>query len=59
MNGPVIFMAKCTFVHPSLRGTNMLTRNVSPLGYCAIPNKLSYMDYKTWARWLKCFPLVL
>ena len=50
MNGPVIFMARGIKVHPSLRGTNLVTRYGLPEGSCVIPNKVAYMDDETWEK---------
>ena len=48
MNSPVIFLAKGALVHPSLRGTNLVTRCGFPEGYYVIANKEEYMDDDTW-----------
>ena len=53
MNGPVIFMAKGTKVHPRLRGNNLVTKYGFPEGSCVIPNKAAYMDDGTWAKVVK------
>ena len=53
MNGPVIFMAKGTKVHPRLRGNNLVTKYGLPEGSCVIPNKSAYMDDETWAKVVK------
>ena len=50
MNGPVIFLAKGTKVHPRLRCNNLVTKYVFPEGSCLIPNKASYMDCKNWVK---------
>ena len=47
MNGPVIFLAKGTKVHPRLRGNNLVTKYGLPEGSCVIPNKSAYMDAET------------
>ena len=39
MNGPVIFIAKGTSVHPRIRDTNLVTRRVFIEVSCVIPNK--------------------
>ena len=44
VNGPVIFLAKGTKVHPRLRGNNLVTKYGFPEGSCVIPNKAEYMD---------------
>ena len=53
MNGPVIFLAKGTTVHPRLIGTNLLTRYCLPEGSCVIPKKSAYMDDDTWDKVVK------
>ena len=53
MNGPVIFMAKGTKVHPRLRGNNLVTKYGLPEGSCVIPKKASYMNDETWVKLLK------
>ena len=53
VNGPVIFLAKGTKVHPRLRGNNLVTKYGFPEGSCVIPNKAAYMDDKTWAKVVK------
>ena len=53
MNGPVIFLAKGTKVHPRLRGNNLVTKYGFPEGSCVIPNKSAYMDDKNWAKVVK------
>ena len=53
MNGPVIFLAKGTKAHPSIRGTNLVTTYIFSEGSCVIPNKVSYMDDETWAKVVK------
>ena len=53
MNGPVIFMAKGTKVHPRLKGTNLVTIHGLPEGSCVIPNKTAYMDDETWSKVVK------
>ena len=53
MNGPVIFLAKGTKVHPRLRGKNLVTEYGLPEGSFVIPNKASYMDDKTWEKVVK------
>ena len=53
MNGPVIFLAKGTKVHPRLRGNNLLTKDGLIEGSCVIPNKAAYMDDETWAKVVK------
>ena len=47
VNGPVIFLAKGTKVHPRLIGNKLLTKYGFPEGYCVIKNKASYMDEET------------
>ena len=53
MNGPVIFLTKGETVHPSLIGTNLVTRYGFTVGYFVIPNKAAYMDDKTWVKVVK------
>ena len=53
VNGPVIFLAKFTKVHPKLRGNNSVTKYGLPEGSCVIPNKAAYMDDETWAKVMK------
>ena len=53
VNGPVIFLAKGTKVHPRLRGNNLVTKYGLPEGSCVIPNKAAYMDDETWAKVVK------
>ena len=53
MNGPVIFLAKGTKVHPRLIGNNLVTKYVLPEGSCVIPIKSAYMDDETWAKVVK------
>ena len=53
VNGPVIFLAKGTKVHPRLRGNNLMTKYGFPEGSCVIPNKAAYMDDKTWENVVK------
>ena len=53
VNGPVIFLAKGTKVHPRLRGNNLVTKYGQPEGSCVIPNKAAYMDDETWAKVVK------
>ena len=53
MNGPVIFMAKGTKVHPSLRVTNLVTKYGLTEVSCVILNKAAYMDYETWVKVMK------
>ena len=53
VNGPVVFLAKGTKVHPRLRGNNLETKYGYPEGSCVIPNKSAYMDDKTWAKVVK------
>ena len=53
INGPAIFLAKGTKLHPSLRGTNLVTRYGFPEVSCVVPNKASYMDDETWAKVVK------
>ena len=59
MNGPVIFMAKWTKVHPRLKGTNLVTRYGFPKGFYVILKKAAYMYDETWAKVLKGYTLVL
>ena len=59
MNGPVIFLAKGTKVHPRLRGNNLVTKYGFPEGSCVITNKAAYMDDKTWAKVVKLVAPVL
>ena len=44
VNGPVIFLAKGTKVHPRFRGINLMTRYGFLEGSSLIPNKEEYMD---------------
>ena len=53
VNGPVIFLAKGTKLHPRLRGTNLVTRYGFPEVSGVNPNKASYMDDETWAKVVK------
>ena len=53
VNGPVIFLAKGTKVHPRLRGNNLVTKYGLPEGSCVIPNKSAYMDDYTWEKVVK------
>ena len=53
VNGPVIFLAKGTKVHPRLRGNNLVTKYGLPEGSRVIPNKAAYMDDETWAKVVK------
>ena len=53
MNGPVMFLAKGTKVHPRLRGNNLVTKYGLPEGSCVIPKKSAYMDDETWAKVVK------
>ena len=53
VNDPVIYLAKCTKVHPRMRGNNLVTKYGLPEGSCVIPNKAAYMDDKTWAKVVK------
>ena len=53
MNGPVIFMAKGTKVHPMLRGNNLVTKYGLPEESCVIPNKAAYLDDETWEKVVK------
>ena len=53
MNGPVIFLAKGTKVHPRIKGTNLVTRYRLPEGSFVIPNKAAYMDDETWVKVVK------
>ena len=53
VNGPVIFMAKVTKVHPRLKGSNFVTTYGFPEGSCVIPNKAEGMDDETWAKVVK------
>ena len=53
MNGPVLFLAKRTKVHPRLRGKNLVTKYGFPEGSFVIPNKAEYMDDKTWDKVVK------
>ena len=53
MNGPVIFLAKGTKVHPRLRCNNLVTKYVFPEGSCVIPNKAAYMDDENWVKVVK------
>ena len=53
MNGPVIFLAKGTKVHPRLIGNNLVTKYGLPEGSYVIPNKAAYMDDETWAKVVK------
>ena len=52
-NGPVIFLANGTKVHPRLVCTNLVTRYVFTEGYYVIPNKAAYMDDETLAKVVK------
>ena len=40
-NGPVIFLERGTKVKQKMRGKNLVTKYISPEGYCVIPNKAS------------------
>ena len=53
MNGPVIFLAKGTKVHPRLKGNNLVTKYGFLEGSCVIPNKAAYIDDETWAKVVK------
>ena len=53
VNGPVIFLAKGTKVHPRLRGNTLVTKYGLPEGSCVIPNKAAYIDENTWAKVVK------
>ena len=53
VNGPVIFLAKGTKVHPRLRGNNLVIKHGLPEGSCVIPNKSAYIDDDTWAKVVK------
>ena len=53
VNGPVIFMANGTKVHPRLRSKNLVTKYGFPEGSSVIPNKVANTDYKTWAKVVK------
>ena len=53
MNDPVIFLAKEKELHPRIRGTNLVTRYLLLEGSCVIPNKVIYMDDKTWENVVK------
>ena len=53
MNGPVIFLAKGTKVHPRLRGNNLVTKYGLLEVSFVIPNKSAYVDDKTWAKVVK------
>ena len=50
VNGPVIFLEKREKVHPSLRGTNLVTRyGLLEVSY-VILNKPAYMDDENWVK---------
>ena len=53
VNGLVIFLAKCTKVHPRLRGNNLVTKYGLLEVSCVIPNKAAYMDDETWVKVVK------
>ena len=53
VNGPVIFLAKGTKVHPRLKGNSLVTKYGLPEGSCVVPNKAAYMNDKTWAKVVK------
>ena len=51
VNGPVIFMAKGTKVHPRLICTNLVTRYEFPEGSCMIPKNQHTCMMKLGKRW--------
>ena len=53
VNGPFIFIAKGTLVHPSLRGTKLVTKYRLAVGSCVITNKPAYTDCETWTKLMK------
>ena len=57
MNGPVIFLAKGTKVHPRMRCNNLVTKYGLSEGSCVIPKKVAYMDYETLANMVKVVAL--
>ena len=59
VNGPVIFMANGTKVHPRLRSKNLVTKYGFPEGSSVIPNKVANTEYKTWAKVVKVLAPVI
>ena len=53
LNGPVIFLANGTNVHPRLRCVKILTQYKLIEGSCVILNKAAYTDDETWAKVVK------
>ena len=50
VNGPVIFIAKGTSVHPWFSGDSLEKKYGLSVGSCVIPNKTAYMDDETWMK---------
>ena len=53
LNGPVIFLAKGTNVHPRMKGKNLVTKYGFPEESFVTPNKSAYMDDETWEKVVK------
>ena len=53
VNGPVLFLAKGTKVHPKLSVTKLVTIYGLPEGSCVITNKAACMYDETWAKVVK------
>ena len=53
MNGPVIFLAKGTNVHPRLRVNTLVIKYGLTEGSRVIPKKESYMDDEIWPKVVK------
>ena len=59
MNVSVIFISKGTLLHPSLRGTNLVTRYGFPEGSCIILNKVTCGIRKMRVRYVSFVLLIV
>ena len=50
VNGPVIFLAKGTKVHPRIIGKNLVDKYGFPEVYCVLSNKEAYLYDKSWDK---------